>query len=263
MRRILLVFSAMVGMSAAVAYGNYSATQGSGTTFGSIVLGGAHYIQTLLCDATTASQCAAVSSGGLVGVSANTLPLPTGAATQVSQATLNTYANGTLGAMANYGTSPGAVLVPGVNAFVTNANGNGQATMANSSPVVIASNQSTINTAPQLQTSSGWTGKLLNALSTTVVQVKASAGQVGEIYCMNPSTVSNAYIQVFNVVSASVSLGSTTPLLAYGIPASSASGKTLSLVGTQFGTAISVAATTTATGSSAPQTALDCNISFN
>jgi hypothetical protein len=31
-----------------------------------------------------------------------------------------TWANGTLGAMANYGTSPGAVLVPGVNAFITN-----------------------------------------------------------------------------------------------------------------------------------------------
>jgi hypothetical protein len=31
------------------------------------------------------------------------------------------WAGGVLGAMANYGTSPGAVLVPGVNAFVTNA----------------------------------------------------------------------------------------------------------------------------------------------
>lgn len=34
---------------------------------------------------------------------------------------VNTWAAGVLGAMANYGTSPGAVLVPGVNAFVTNA----------------------------------------------------------------------------------------------------------------------------------------------
>lgn len=31
-----------------------------------------------------------------------------------------TWAGGTLGSMANYGTSPGAVLVPGVNAFITN-----------------------------------------------------------------------------------------------------------------------------------------------
>lgn len=33
---------------------------------------------------------------------------------------ISTWAGGTLGAMANYGTSPGAVLVPGENAFVTN-----------------------------------------------------------------------------------------------------------------------------------------------
>ena len=49
---------------------------------------------------------------------------------------------GTLGSMANYGTSPGSVLVPGVNAFVTNTNANGQNTMANSGPVALASNQS-------------------------------------------------------------------------------------------------------------------------
>lgn len=33
---------------------------------------------------------------------------------------ITTWAGGTLGAMANYGTSPGAILVPGVNAFITN-----------------------------------------------------------------------------------------------------------------------------------------------
>jgi hypothetical protein len=55
---------------------------------------------------------------------------------------ITSWGGGTLGAMANYGTSPGAVLVPGVNAFVTNTNANGQATSANSSPVTLASNQS-------------------------------------------------------------------------------------------------------------------------
>ncbi|MDE2022113.1 MAG: hypothetical protein KGI71_04380, partial [Patescibacteria group bacterium] len=57
-----------------------------------------------------------------------------------------------LGAMANYGTSPGAVKVPGVNAFVTNTNANGQATMANSSPVVVASDQSAIPFTPSAGT---------------------------------------------------------------------------------------------------------------
>lgn len=37
-----------------------------------------------------------------------------------SNVALPTWAGGTLGAMANYGTSPGAVLVPGMNSFITN-----------------------------------------------------------------------------------------------------------------------------------------------
>lgn len=69
---------------------------------------------------------------------------PTGANDCQSNTAIPTWAGGTLGAMANYGTSPGAVLVPGVNAFVTNTLAAGQAAMASSSPVVIASNQSAV-----------------------------------------------------------------------------------------------------------------------
>jgi hypothetical protein len=65
----------------------------------------------------------------------------TGANDCQSNVAIPTWAGGTLGAMAAYGTSPGAVLVPGVNAFVTNTTALGQAAMAASSPVVIASNQ--------------------------------------------------------------------------------------------------------------------------
>lgn len=49
-----------------------------------------------------------------------------------------------LGSPSTYGTSPGSVNVPGVNAFVTNATALGQAVMASSNPVVIASNQSAV-----------------------------------------------------------------------------------------------------------------------
>lgn len=44
----------------------------------------------------------------------------TNAGTFAVQAPITSWAGGTLGAMANYGTSPGAVLVPGANVFVTN-----------------------------------------------------------------------------------------------------------------------------------------------
>lgn len=60
-----------------------------------------------------------------------------------SSSSITSWGGGTLGAMANYGTSPGAVLVPGINAFVTNSNANGQAVAANSSPVVLPTAQVT------------------------------------------------------------------------------------------------------------------------
>lgn len=135
---------------------NYTLTQGAGTTFGSLVVAGVNYAQHFICDATTPSQCTAVNSSGalstqLTGSTNNinnisgTVSLPTGAATAANQAIVNTWASGTLGAMANYGTSPGAVLVPGVNAFMTNANANGANNSANSSPVVIANDQACTN----------------------------------------------------------------------------------------------------------------------
>jgi hypothetical protein len=77
---------------------------------------------------------------------------------------LNKLAGSALGSPSNYGTSPGAVEVIGVNAFVTNANANGQATMANSSPVAIASNQSAIST---------------NLAQVNAVTILTGAGAVG------------------------------------------------------------------------------------
>ncbi len=56
----------------------------------------------------------------------------------------SSWAGTVLGAPSAYGTSPGAVNVPGVNAFVTNTNANGSAVSASSSPVVIASDQAAV-----------------------------------------------------------------------------------------------------------------------
>jgi hypothetical protein len=71
----------------------------------------------------------AVASGTVnvrISVSSAVPPSSTAICGSVTQGTspwvdnVTTWANGTLGAMANYGISPGAVLVPGVNAFITN-----------------------------------------------------------------------------------------------------------------------------------------------
>jgi hypothetical protein len=125
---------------------------------------------------------------------------PANASTNVVQ-----WANSNLGAMANYGTSPGAVLVPGVNAFVTNTvtvsgtitanagtnlntsallldatftgriNTQGQKTSAASTPVVIASDQSavpvsgTVTTTPPANASTNVTQVAGVSLGSTAV----------------------------------------------------------------------------------------------
>lgn len=107
-----------------------------------------------------------------------------------------------------------------------------------------------------------WTAKLGNALSTTVLSINASAGQLGMVQCYNPNS-SQVYIQVFNVASGSVTLGSTTPAFSVPIAATSTGGFVLPMFGVNFSTAISAAATTTATGSTAPSTAADCNFAYH
>lgn len=118
------------------------------------------------------------------------------------------------------------------------------------------------NTLPPLGTSGGMTPLKLNALSTTVTSVKSSAGQLFMLQCGNVNT-SEEYVQIFNVASGSVTLGTTAPTLSVPIAATATGGFAFSMIGVQFSTAISVAATTTATGSTAPSTALDCNVTYN
>lgn len=64
--RAFVVLVGIAGVSVAVA--NYAVTQGAGTNFGSVVVGGIHYAQQFICDLTTPSQCAVVDASGKVGV---------------------------------------------------------------------------------------------------------------------------------------------------------------------------------------------------
>jgi hypothetical protein len=111
-------------------------------------------------------------------------------------------------------------------------------------------------------TAGGWTTKLLNGLTTTKTTIKNAAGQLAKIYCYNPNS-SVAYVQIFDALTGSITLGTTSPVNSLGIPATSAAGYALADIGDQFATAISVAATTTVVGLTAPSTALDCNASYN
>ncbi len=113
-----------------------------------------------------------------------------------------------------------------------------------------------------LGTTNGWTPLRLSALSTTVQTIKGSTGQLGMLHCYNPNST-QIYAQVFNAASGSVTLGATSPTLSIAIAPTSTGGWALPSPGAQFSTAMSIAATTTATGSTAPSTAPDCNVVYN
>jgi hypothetical protein len=117
----------------------------------------------------------------------------------------------------------------------------------------------TANTTPWLvslspSTTGGWSVSSQTALTNTVVAVKASVGQLGGYMFYNPNALA-IYIQMFNVVSGSVTIGTTTPTYVIALPPNGAANIEFAN-GIAHSTAISAAATTTATGAAAPTTAL-------
>jgi len=175
LRKWLSTAAILISVCGGIALGNYAATQGMGTNFGSIVIGGVHFVSSLFCDATTANQCAAVSAGGAVKVDNSAVTQPvSGTITANAGTNLNTSAlaisanQPTAAAQASTTSGQTGLLVQcavttgsptyvtaqtdplscdtngNVRVNVANANANGQATMGNSSPVVVASNQSNI-----------------------------------------------------------------------------------------------------------------------
>jgi hypothetical protein len=84
-----------------------------------------------------------------------------------SSTSIVSWAGATLGAMANFGSNPGAVLVPGVNAFVTNTNVNGAAADAASSPVALSTTQTGAAGTPSARFLSIQGGAGMTPVSTT------------------------------------------------------------------------------------------------
>ena len=107
---------------------------------------------------------------------------------------------------------------------------------------------------------SGGVTPALNSIKATATSVKASAGQVYGWFIYN-SNSSVAYVQFFDVASGSVTLGTTTPNYSIGIPATSAANVFVP-TGIAHGTAITIAATTTVNGSTAPTNNVDINVFY-
>lgn len=98
------------------------------------------------------------------------------------------------------------------------------------------------------------------ALTNTAVAVDASAGQVYGYYFYN-SNSSVCYIQFYNTAQGSVSVGTTTPVLSLGIPATGGANVAFPN-GLAFGTAITIAATTTRANGSACSNSIDANVIY-
>lgn len=192
---------------------------------------------------TTANATAVKVDGSAVTqpVSASTLPLPTGASTET-----------TLGTRLAEST------------FTTRIPVQGQATMAASIPVTIASNQSTLPVslasvpshavtnagtfAVQVSTATtgGYTpGKLISAATTNATSVKASAGTIGYITASNINA-SPRYLKIYNKASAPT-VGTDVPVHTFLIPGNTSGAGTnipIPAQGIALGTGIAFALTT-------------------
>lgn len=100
----------------------------------------------------------------------------------------------------------------------------------------------------------GWTPFPANTLSNTKQEVKATAGTLGGYILFNPNAAT-VYIQVWNLAAASVTVGTTAPTYVIAL-AAGATANVEFTNGIKHDTGITVAATTTPTGSSAPTSSL-------
>lgn len=119
----------------------------------------------------------------------------------------------------------------------------------------------TPNSTPWLTTQTPATSGGLSftdgTMGATKTQIKGSAGQLFGWYIYNPNS-SVSYVQIYNLASASVTVGTTVPDLCLGVPATSAAN--LELVnGLAMGTGITFAITTTRGGNTTPSSTVDYN----
>lgn len=152
LREFILAALAIVSIGVGYTVADYLMNQGTGTSFGSTIVSSVHYARQHICDQSSPANCVNITGASAMKVdnsavtqpiSAASLPLPTGASTSANQTNktqLTQLTDGTTAATTytNYGTAPSG-SVPGVNAFMTNAQPLGPFLSASSTSVTIAS----------------------------------------------------------------------------------------------------------------------------
>lgn len=223
---------------------------------------------------------AIASNQSAVPISAASLPLPTGAATEANQTT----ANNSLSVMDDWDESDRCKTNPIVGQ--AGVQGGSGTVSALTQRVVLATDVALpagtnnigdvdVLTLPAIPAGTNSIGKVVpegsasgvglsfdrrSALSNTAVAVKAGSGRVYGYHFYNPNT-SDAFVQFYNVAQGSVTVGTTTPDITLWIPSGGALDTFLNIP-ISFSTAITIAATTTVTGGSAPSTGLLANTFF-
>ena len=97
------------------------------------------------------------------------------------------------------------------------------------------------------------------SIGNTATAISGSAAQVYGWYIYNPNADA-VYVQFFNTAAASVTVGSTAPYYSIGIPGTAAAN--VFGPGIDHSTAISIAITTTRSGSTSPTSTVDYNIFY-
>ena len=99
------------------------------------------------------------------------------------------------------------------------------------------------------------------AVKDTVTSIKTKPGAIFNISIINYDA-SVRFLQVFDVASTSVTLGTTTPVYVLGVASSGVATAEIDS-GIYCGTAISIAVTTTSTGSTGATTGADVSIVYS
>jgi hypothetical protein len=232
-------------------------TSGTGniTTLGQTLVDGANATIGITTGAAVTTNVAGTLQQylrGIVSLLAGTLTVATHAVTQ-SGAWVLSAGSAIIGNVGIDQTTPGttngvainAALPAGTNAIgsvtISNANVNGQAVMASSAPVVIASNQSAVPVTSVTATANGATASRVNAAaSTNGTSLKASAGQMYTLDVFNNAAY-NVFLKLYNKASAPT-VGTDTPIATFPIQAGGGFSKTWPM-GLTFATGIAYAIT--------------------
>jgi len=158
---------------------------------------------------------------------------------------VTSWAGSTLGAISTYGTSPGAVIVPAVNAFVTNT--------------ITATISGTVAVSFSPVATSGGATSSFDVTSSAATQVKATSGNVYGFYVFNPNNTV-CYLQFYNSAAATLGTGALHPIgVQSGVTVEVPVG---AIAAFNFATAISTGETTTPTGATQCTTPMTATISY-